>query len=192
MAVEIRRVGPEALENWGQVPISFEVNSVLEIEERESGLGGLALVERPFPEPYVENYDAEKDNRPKGWLRFSVEHWGFLQAFVAGKIAGCAAVACKSPSANSLEDRDDLAALWDIRVDPEHRGEGIGTALFKRAIEHARAEGCKLLRIETQNINVAACRFYSKQGCWLREVRRGAYGPGKLEHEVMLIWALDL
>jgi ribosomal protein S18 acetylase RimI-like enzyme len=41
-----------------------------------------------------------------------------------------AVVVLKTPSLTMLEGRDDLAMLWDIRVSPEARGQGVGTALF--------------------------------------------------------------
>ena len=47
--------------------------------------------------------------------------------------------------------------------------------------------------IETQNINVNACRFYAKQGCKLGGINRYGYGDHpQVKHEVMLIWYLDL
>jgi GNAT superfamily N-acetyltransferase len=92
-----------------------------------------------------------------------------------------------------LEARTDLAVLWDLRVAPERRGEGIGRRLFVRAVEWARGRDCKQLKIETQNINVAACRFYARQGCELRAIDRQGYaGCPEVAHEAMLIWSLDL
>jgi len=54
--------------------------------------------------------------------------------------------------------------LWDIRVSAAERGTGIGSALFRAAEDWARARGCGWLKIETQNVNAAACRFYQKMG----------------------------
>ena len=50
--------------------------------------------------------------------------------------------------------------------------------------------GCRDLKVETQNINVAACRFYAARGCRLREVNADAY-PG-LPGEVQFIWRRQL
>ena len=85
-----------------------------------------------------------------------------------------------------LEGRDDLAVLWDIRVSPEARGQGIGAALFRAAEEWAKARSCRRLKVETQNINVQACRFYARQGCVLATVDRSAYP--ELPREIKLIW----
>jgi hypothetical protein len=54
----------------------------------------------------------------------------------------------------------------------------------------ARARGCLHLKVETQNINMAACRFYEQEGCVLRTVQRGAYP--ELPEEVQLLWFKDL
>ena len=74
-----------------------------------------------------------------------------------------------------LEGRSDLAVLWDIRVSPEVRGQGIGPALFQAVEISALARGCRQLKVETRNINVPACRFYARQGCVLGGIHRFAY-----------------
>lgn len=76
--------------------------------------------------------------------------------------------------------------LWDIRVAPDRRGQGIGRALFHAAEEWALARGYRELKVETQNINVPACRFYAALGCRLRVVREEAYPtcPG----EAQFLW----
>ncbi len=87
-----------------------------------------------------------------------------------------------------LEGRHDLSVLWDIRVQPELRGRGIGHALFMQAAEWSRARGCTQMKIETQNVNVPACRFYARMGCELGAINRYAYaGQPHVAHEVMLL-----
>jgi GNAT superfamily N-acetyltransferase len=99
-------------------------------------------------------------------------------------------VAFDTPTVEMLEGRRDLAVLWDIRVAPEARGQGVGAALFGAAAAWAAARGCRQLKVETQNVNVPACRFYASQGCVLAAIHRFAY-PG-LPHEVQLLWYRDL
>jgi GNAT superfamily N-acetyltransferase len=90
-----------------------------------------------------------------------------------------------------LESRKDLAVLWDIRVCPEYRGAGI--PLFRYAAEWSRKRGCTQLKIETQNVNVPACRFYQRMGAYLGEIHRFGYaGIPSVSHEVMLNWYFDL
>ena len=49
------------------------------------------------------------------------------------------------------------------------------------------------MKVETQNVNVPACRFYQRMGCRLDEIRRFGYaGVPAVAEEVMLNWYLDL
>ena len=99
---------------------------------------------------------------------------------------GGAVIAFRAPGVNMLEGRDDLAALWDIRVRPEHRWAGVGSALIRAAEDWIRARGGRMLKIETQNINVGACRFYAGMGCTLVAVDQRVYRDPP--HEAQLIW----
>ena len=85
---------------------------------------------------------------------------------------------------------DDLAALWDIRVAPEWRGQGVGSMLFERVVRYAKSVGCVDLKIGTQDINVHACNFYAKQGCRLVNVIPDVYPDWP--DEVEFVWRLKL
>ena len=89
-----------------------------------------------------------------------------------------------------LEARSDLAVLWDIRVRREYRRSGIGSQLLDKCAEWARRKGCSRLKIETQDINVPACRFYAAKGCELRGIHHGMYS--ELPDEVQFLWYLNL
>jgi GNAT superfamily N-acetyltransferase len=89
-----------------------------------------------------------------------------------------------------LRGRQDMAGLWDIRVDPDYRRLGVGSALLDAAAAWAKGQGCRLLKIETQNVNVAACRFYRARGAKLGSIDRFAYKD--LPDEVELDWFLEL
>jgi len=193
MAVEIRQLGPECLEAYATISMAFRVESVLRVEEVEGGLGGLRLVEESVSEPYVKDYDAFEDERPTRWRRFDLTEWGFFMAFDGEEPVGGAVVAVRSSEVHMLEGREDLAVLKDIRVAPERRGQGIGTALWDRAIAFARDKGCTTFKVETQNVNVAACRFYAARGCRLGCIDRHGYaGVPEASHETMLLWYKDL
>jgi GNAT superfamily N-acetyltransferase len=194
MAVEIRQVGPEILPSYNEVPIRFHVTSVLRVEELRGGLGGLAMRELPLEQPYVKDYDEYQPEGAQRWAqRFDVSNWGFFVAMEGERRVGAAAVAFRSAKVRMLEGRDDLAVLWDLRVHPDRRRQGIGTMLLRRAAEWARDQGCTQLKIETQNVNVPACRFYAARGCRLGAIDRCGYaGDPRVAHEAMLIWYLDL
>jgi GNAT superfamily N-acetyltransferase len=194
MAVEIREVTADILPRYDRVPIAMRVESVLRVEELNGGLGGLRMVEQTLDEPYEKDYDAYEPEGAARWAElFDVSHWGFFVACDGDEPVGGAVVAFRSPGVDLLEGREDLAALWDLRVRPDRRREGIGTRLFRHAADWARRQGCTQLKAETQNVNVPACRFYARQGCHLGAIDRYAYtADERVAHETMLIWRLDL
>ena len=190
MIVEVSEESPAALVELARIPISFEVRSVLGVAGPDEG-GDFVLTERSLSVPYVKDYDAIGGEGPTRWARrFDVSKWGFLAARVEGRPVGAATVAFDTPGVDMLEGRRDLAVLWDLRVAPDARGQGVGSALFRAAEAWARARGCTELKIETQNINVPACRFYAAQGCVLRAVDRDAYP--ELPDEIQLLWYKEL
>jgi GNAT superfamily N-acetyltransferase len=185
--VELREEGAASLPDYGRVPIAFVVDRVLDCAVVGDGLGGIALVERPVALPWTKDYDRDAGEAPARWReRFDVSRWGFLLARAGGEPVGGAVIAVDTPAVRMLEGRRDLAVLWDLRVVPERRGTGLGRRLFAAAERWAAARGCTWLKIETQQINVRACRFYARQGCTLGAIHRFAYPA--LPDEIQLLW----
>ena len=191
MAIRIEKIGPSRMEEYRSVPIRFEVKSVLEPVLVNNGLGGILLRETPVEKPYIKDYDSYTET-PLDWpKKFDVSKWVFLLAMNGVIAVGAAAVAFDTTGVFMLEARRDLSVLWDIRVCPEYRGVGI--PLFKYAANWSRAHGCTQMKIETQNVNVPACRFYQRMGAKLGEIHRFGYAAiPAVAHEVMLNWYLDL
>lgn len=177
---------PEELLEYEKVPISFSVESHFRVELRDGGLGGIALIEETV-EPYIKDYDADENYRPSGWRRrFDIADWGILAAFDGRRRVGGAAIAWNTPEVNMLEGWRDLACLWDLRVHPRYRQKGIGHQLFTRALRWSKERKCRRLMVETQNINVPACRFYARQGCELGVINRYVYDESL--NETQLLW----
>jgi GNAT superfamily N-acetyltransferase len=188
--IEIRIGSPDDLPAYAQVPIAFQVKSRLRVESVNGGLGGLVLMEEPVA-PYTKDYDALHGEGPTRWdEQWDLSNWGLLGTFRDDHRIGGAAVAWNTPGVDMLCDRSDLAVLWDLRVHSDHRGQGVGGELFRAAAAWARERGCRELCVETQNINVPACRFYARQGCTLGAINRYAYP--ELPDEVQLLWYLAL
>ena len=161
------------------IPIAFEVRREFEVRGNE-------LVEQPVTRPWIKDYDSVPGNSPSEIAaQLDLSKWGLLFVRIEGRLVGAAAVAVGLPG-----QRDDVAILWDLRVAPDRRRCGIGTALFTATEGWARSRGFGRLEVETQNINVAACRFYERQGCALCAVERDAYPA--LPGEIKLIWGKGL
>ena len=174
-----------------RIPISFVVSTVLVCSVEDRGLGGIMLSERTLDEAYTKDYDTFGTEGPTTWARrFDVSRWAFLSAYDERERIGGAVVAFDSPEVHVLEGRRDMAVVWDIRVAPRVRGRGVGSALFRRVEDWAARKGCLRLKVETQNTNVPACRFYARQGCELGGINRFAYP--ELPHEIQLLWYKDL
>ncbi len=191
MSIQIIEIGPERLGEYASIPIKVEVKSTLQVELVAGGMGGMLLHQIPVERPYIKDYDAYGEI-PTDWPKlFDVTNWGFFLAMDRERKAGAAAVAFDTSGISMLEGRHDLAVLWDLRTHPKYRGVGI--PLFRCAAEWSRKRGCQQMKIETQNVNVPACRFYQRMGCQLGEIRRFGYAAiPAVAHEMMLNWYLDL
>jgi GNAT superfamily N-acetyltransferase len=174
-ATDVREEDPWSLAEYASVPIAFEVRRVLNATPRADGAGFLLAV-RDLGLPYRKDYDAGVDASPASLsARFDVSRWGIFAARRAGRRVGGAILAFDTPGLDMLEGRRDLAVVWDLRVAPADRGSGIGTALWRAAEAWASTRGCRRIRVETQDVNEPACRFYARRGCALVAVRPGAY-----------------
>lgn len=189
--MEVRQESTTALTEYAKISIAFEVRSVFDVAVQKHGSGQYVLTERRLDVPYIKDYDATEGEGPTQWAQqFDLSNWGILTAWMAGQRIAGAVLAFDTPDVRMLEGRIDLAVLWDIRVAPTARGRGVGATLFQAAEAWARSRGCRHLKVETQNINVGACRFYAHQGCVLKAVNRFAYP--ELPDEIQMLWYKDL
>jgi GNAT superfamily N-acetyltransferase len=192
VVIEIEQIGEAQFALYHAIPAQFTVVSMFRVEAVSGGLGGFRLIHESVAEPFVKDYG---DDGPTGWAEtFDLSEWGIFLTREGEQPVGGAAVASGAP-VYPLDrfQRDDLAVLWDIRVHPEYRRDGVGTRLFQYAAEWARQKGFGQLGTETQNVNVPACRFYASQGCVLGAIHRFGYaGCSGVADEAMLLWYADL
>jgi len=190
MTFTIRTQPMSALAAHLRIPCAFTVTSLIAVSAPDQGRGGFILTPQPVATPYVKDYDAIAGNSPSTWARdFDLATWGLIAAFADGQLVGGILVAHDSPAIHMLEGRRDLAVIWDLRVAPAARSQGIGGRLFQAAEAWARARACRWLKVETQNINVPACVLYARQGCALGGINRFAYP--ELPQEVQFLWYKD-
>lgn len=190
--IEVEQIGEAQFALYGAIPSRFTVVSRFRVEPIRGGLDGFSLREEAVAEPFVK--DCGNDG-PTDWAEdFDVSGWGIFLARHGARPVGGAAVASGAPVyPMDRFQREDLAVLWDIRVHPEYRRQGIGTRLFDYAADWARRKGFGQLGVETQSVNIPACRFYARQGCVLGAVHRFGYaGCPDVADEAMLLWYGDL
>ena len=172
------------LKEYHKVPILYSSDIIYPEELFVGKAEDIELTEIKV-EPFIKDYD--KFELPVNWTdKWNISNWSILKAERDGKYIAGAVIAYNTNGVNMLEGRNDIAVLWDIRVSPEHRGEGIGEKLFKEAVKFAEEKNCKFLKIETQNINVNACKFYKKMGCYLGKYSIHEYKD--FSDEIMMLW----
>lgn len=189
--ITYRQVDASKLGDYAKIPMRVNIKTTFTLEKLDRGLGGILLKETPV-EPYSKDFGVE-ENAAEYADRFDVTNWAFFMAFDGDAPIGGATVAAKTDNVNMLDGRDDLSVLWDLRVHDNYKGQGIGTKLFAMAVQWSKTMGFKEMKIECQNNNVPACRFYHKQGAVLAKIDEYAYyRDSKYKHEVQLIWYVKL
>ena len=170
------------LGDYVEVPGAFDSIVILDVTTED---GCFRLRERMLDSPLHKDYDALEN--PLEWPSlFDTSNWAAFSAWDEGRRIGGAIAAMDTPGVDMLEGRSDLVVVWDLRIAPRARGQGVGTALFRAVEAWGRARSCTELKVETQNVNAAACRLYQSRGCTLAQVNRGAYPA--LAQELQLIW----
>ena len=191
--ITYKKVDRTYFPQYDMIPMFVHISSYYKIEKINRGLDGFNLIETPV-EPYIKDFCTEHDANVARWEKsWDISNWAFFMAFDGGRPVGGATVASRTKGVNLLYGRDDLASLWDIRVDNEYKRQGIGQALFDMIIQWSREQSLIQISIECQNNNVPACKFYQKQGAVLSAINEYAYyNEPEYRHEVQLIWYLDL
>ena len=191
MEVQIEEESLSRLSEYAKIPIVFIANSRVNLDRLTRSPQDFSLDTVPLASPFEKDYDAYPHNRPTDWPeRFEMSDWGCFAAVLDGQRVGGSVIARNSPELALLEGRADLALLWDIRVAPRFRGVGIGTRLLEASERWASSNRCVALVVETQDFNVAACRFYARHGYRLKRIARNAYP--ELPDETQLIWEREL
>jgi ribosomal protein S18 acetylase RimI-like enzyme len=86
-----------------------------------------------------------------------------LVALLDARVAGAVTVALP-PSPWAEQSVEGEAVIRMLVVDAAARGAGIGEALVQACLEHARAHGCTLVRLSSQENMTDAHRLYERLG----------------------------
>lgn len=188
--VNIWQVGVNQMQEYEKIPMLVQIKSILEPTKVDGGLGGIIFNEIKVNE-YVK--DLGQYCNQQSLAQFDTSNWAFFIAYIDKMPVGGAIVAARTKGLNMLEDRADMAVLWDLRVNDRYQRKGVGGKLFEKVVDWASHNKYQSLKIESQNNNVKACRFYAKRGATLTQINEYAYyDSDELKDEIQLIWHLKL
>lgn len=189
--ITYKKVDNTYFEAYDKIPMLVHVKSIYKLEKIDNGLGGIILKEMPVEE-YVK--DLSKYEKAASYEeKFNISNWAFYMAFDREKPIGAVTIVSRTHNVRMLDGRDDLSVLWDIRVADKYKNMGVGTKLYELAVDWSKRKGFKQMKIECQNNNVPACKFYHKSGAILSKVDEYAYyNEIDIRDEVQFVWYLNL
>ncbi|MGW6727314.1 GNAT family N-acetyltransferase [Nocardia sp. NPDC055029] len=82
--------------------------------------------------------------------------------------------------------------IADVKVDPNHRGQGLGRNLVGLAIEHGRELGAHTLWLEVTNVNAPAIHAYFRMGFTICGLDTSLYRGTPAEGEIAIFMSQDL
>ena len=85
----------------------------------------------------------------------------FVQAIESNKLIGFAEVVINE---DIVEDQKPIAIIWDLRVDKQHRSQGIGQGIMEFIESHCKRIGVSFIMLDCDIDNFKAQSFYEKCG----------------------------
>lgn len=132
--------------------------------------------EELFSEPYIKTYPPDESTAEEYINSSEMETFLFFDGDI------CAGQICVR------ENWNKFTFIEDISVKEKYRRKGIGTALLNRASLWSAEHNLNGLMLETQDINLAACRFYQKYGMRLGAADNMLYYNFSTHSETALFW----
>jgi len=180
--MEYRPLAQVDLSRLKEIKADYVSDTYLRVEKTGDGVEvGFALRVEPLEGPFRsqgygiirEKDKAEIRSRMDAQaLQLVVEQKGRLIGFLDAEI----------------ESWRSVVKVWDVLVDEEHRRQGIGTELMRRAHEFAASNNCRALVVETQTTNWPALNFYLKMGFQVCAVDDHFYTNRDLERKEVAVF----
>ncbi len=184
----IRPMTEADIPHLAEIRPGFVSATVLDVQRIGEGIeAGWRLVERALDHPFDKGagYDFDRTEQRNILNRLRRGDGLHLVAEQSGRLIGVLDVV--------PEEWNSTAWVWNLMLDHDARGRGLGREFFERAASWARRQGYRALIFETQSNNVPACKFYAAMGCTLEGIRTAYYTNEDLERrEVALFWAYRL
>jgi ribosomal protein S18 acetylase RimI-like enzyme len=188
IAAPIRPMTEADIPRLAEIRPGFVSPTMLAVERIGSGIeSGWRLVERALPEPFDKGRAYDFTAREQAQVRERFRQGDGLHLVVEwnGRIAGILDVV--------PQEWNNTAFVCNLMLDTAIRGQGIGRALFERAVAWARRYGYRALVCETQTNYAPACKFYAAMGCELDGIRATLYTNRDIErNEVAIFWVYKI
>lgn len=173
MEIRVKELDRDNVGDINQADGTFTVKSILRLE----AVDGLITYRIDEVAPYKKRYLDE--GHDYGDYLEDPDRTGFL-AYADGELAGQVML---------KEYWNNLAYIDDIRTDRKFRQVGIGKRLIAAARSWAQSRELAGIMLETQNNNVAACKFYESCGFTLGGFDRLLYrGLDPEGDEIAIFW----
>ena len=156
--MEIRSVRPPDLDRLIDIDGTIESTEYLHVDRAGEGVSATwKIEERPLRQKRMDR------NQPTDETQF------LLKQVVGGVEDGIALLAEHEQINVALlvahqEPRHGTLRVVDLRVDFEHRRQGVGSAMLYQVISEARGRAMRAVAAETRTDNFPAARFLSKCG----------------------------
>ena len=175
MEITIREINEDILQDVNKCDATFTVNARLVVRAEDRIISYSVIPIEPYQKQYIfeerdyPNYIANPDKT-------------VYLAYVDGQLAGQIGV---------VKHWNAYAWIEDFFVDIEVRRHGIGRAMMQKAVDWAKVRNLPGIMLETQDVNVQACRFYEKFGFRLYGFDTHLYkGLNPETDEIALYWYL--
>ena len=173
--VTIKEINHHSLADVNRCDSSFSTNSKLVISAENDAIDYTIVSIPPYQKHYPQDeidYAVYVDNPDK------IIYLAYAEQQIAGQI-------------RVSRHWNRYAYIEDFAVDTRFRRLGIGQILLQQASKWARERQLAGVMLETQNINVAACRLYERCGFTLSGFDRCLYqGMNPQTEEIALFWYL--
>jgi GNAT superfamily N-acetyltransferase len=191
VALSIRRLCEADIPDLSEINPTFTADAELALSREQSGLQAISwvLTERQLPVPFDRGtrYDLREDELCAIRERLRAGDCLQLVADADGRTMGLLEV--------QPIDWRAVGWVWNLFIDRECRGHGLGRRFIERATVWARESGLKALVAETQANNIHACRFYAHVGFVAGGIDDHYYrycNDPQAAQEVAVFWYLEV
>lgn len=186
----IRSMNTSDIPKFADIRPGFTSKTTLRVEKSGAGYRvGWNLVEVELKVPYSKgrlyDFDAEERRNIANRLAQSNTFMEVAIENATGRIVGVSDV--------EIHEWHSAAWIWNVMLDTDARGQGIGRRFVQHTIQWARQQGMRAVMLETQTNNVPACKFYAALGFQLVGINEVFYSNKDIENdEVALFWSYPI